>query len=102
MSQGLSEITSSSVFWATLPRQRRGHEAVRGKRFAVLWAIWLHRNEVMFEGKAVSSEGVIQEVEVGWFVVCKRVRWSHRGHGGPSSMVSLPPSSTCIAVHHYG
>ena len=70
-SQGLSDITSSSVFWATLPRQRRGHEAVRGKRFAVLWAIWLHRNEVMFEGKAVSSEGVIQEVErlVGlWFV----------------------------------
>ena len=43
----------------------------RWKRFAVLWAIWLHRNEVMFEGKAVSSEGVIQEVErlVGlWFV----------------------------------
>ena len=70
-SQGLSVITSSSVFWATLPRRRRGHEADQGKRFAVLWAIWLHRNEVMFEGKAVSSEGVIQEVEkfVGlWYV----------------------------------
>ena len=70
-SQGLSAITSGSVFWATLPRRRRGHEADRGKRFAVLWAIWLHRNEVMFEGKAISSEGVIQEVErlVGlWFV----------------------------------
>ena len=70
-SQGLSAITSGSIFWATLPRRRRGHEADRGKRFAVLWAIWLHRNEVMFEGKAVSSEGVIQEVErlVGlWFV----------------------------------
>ena len=70
-SQGLSDIMSSSVFWATLPRRRRGHEADWGKRFAVLWAIWLQRNEVMFEGKAVSSEGVIQEVEklVGlWFV----------------------------------
>ena len=68
-SQGLSEI-KSSVFWATIPRQRRGYEAERGRRFAVIWAIWLHRNEVVFEGKAVSSEGLIQEVErfVGaWF-----------------------------------
>ena len=84
--QGLSAITSSSVFWATLPRRRRGHEADRGKRFAVLWAVWLHRNEVMFEGKAVSSEGIIQEVEklVGlWFV---NVRGGgHGGHDGPSS-----------------
>ena len=58
-SQGLLDITSSSVFWATLPRRRQGHEADRGRRFAVLWAIRLHCNEVMFEGKAVSSEGVI-------------------------------------------
>ena len=36
----------------------------------MIWAIWLHRNEVVFEGKVVSSEGLIQEVEriVGaWF-----------------------------------
>ena len=69
-SQGLSEIKSSSVFWATIPRRRRGYEAERGRRFAVIWAIWLHYNEVVFEGKAVSSEGLIQEVErfVGaWF-----------------------------------
>ena len=36
----------------------------------MIWAIWLHRNEVVFEGKAVSSEGLIQQVErfVGaWF-----------------------------------
>ena len=68
--QGLSDITSSSVFWATIPRRRRGHEADRGKGFAVVWALSLHRNEVVFEGKAVSSEGLIQEVEkfVGfWF-----------------------------------
>ena len=38
-SQGLSEITSSSVFWATLPRRGRGQEANWGKRFAVVWAI---------------------------------------------------------------
>ena len=62
-SQGLSEIKSSSVFWATIPRRRRGHNADRGRRFAVVWAIWLHRNEVVFEGKAVSSEGIIHEVE---------------------------------------
>ena len=62
-SQGLSEITSSSVFWVTLTRRGRGQEANRGKRFAVVWAIWLHRNEVVFEGKAVSSEYLIQEVE---------------------------------------
>ena len=66
-SQGLSEIKSSSVFWATIPRRRRGYDAERGRRFA---AIWLHCNEVVFEGKSVSSEGIIQEVErfVGvWF-----------------------------------
>ena len=69
-SQGLSEITSSSVFWATIPRQRRGHDAERGKIFAVVWAIWLHRNVVVFEGKAVSSEGIIHEVKMfvgSWF-----------------------------------
>ena len=69
-SQRLSEITSNSVFWATLPRRGRGQEANQGKRFAVVWAIWLHRNEVVFEGKAVSSECLVQEVEkfVGfWF-----------------------------------
>ena len=47
-----------------------GHDAERGKIFVVVWAIWLHRNEVVFEGKAVSSEGIIHEVErfVGsWF-----------------------------------
>ena len=69
-SQRLSDMTSSSVFWATLPRWGRGQVANRGKRFAMVWAIWLHRNEVVFEGKAVSSECHIQEVEkfVGfWF-----------------------------------
>ena len=62
-SQGLSDTTSSSVFWATITRRRRGQEADRGKRFAVVWALWLHCNEVVFEG-------LIQEVEkfVGfWF-----------------------------------
>ena len=70
-SQGLSEIKSSSVFWATILRRRSGHDADQGRRFAVVWAIWLHRNEVVFDGKAVSSEGIIYEVErfVGaWFL----------------------------------
>ena len=35
-SQGLSEIKSSSVFWATIPRRRRGYDAERGRRFAVI------------------------------------------------------------------
>ena len=43
--------------------QKRGHEADRGRRFVVLWAIWLHRNKVFFEGKAVLIEGIIHEVE---------------------------------------
>ena len=41
-SQGPSDITSISVFWATIPRRRQGHEADRGKRFAVVWAIKLY------------------------------------------------------------
>ena len=89
--QGLSAITSSSVFWATIPRRRRGHEADRGKRFAVVWALWLHRNEVIFEGKAVSSEGIIHEVEkfVGfWF----ENGWvgGYGGHDGPCSWSRYP------------
>ena len=35
-SQGLSNITSTSVFWATILRRRRGHEADQGQRFAVV------------------------------------------------------------------
>ena len=62
-SQGLADIKSSSVFWATIPRRNRGREADRGKRFAVVWGIWLHRNEVVFEGKTVLVDAIIYEVE---------------------------------------
>ena len=57
--QGLSDITLSFIFWATLRRSGRGQEADQGKRFAVVCALWLHCNEVVFEGKAISSEGII-------------------------------------------
>ena len=62
-SQGLSEGTLSSVFWEKMPRRTRGKEKERGRRFAVIWAIWLHRLEVVFKGKTVSEDGVIHEVE---------------------------------------
>lgn len=62
-SQGLSEITSSSTFWATMPRRQWVCEKDRGRRFAVLWAIWSHRNEVIFDGKTVSVDGAINDVE---------------------------------------
>ena len=62
-SQGLSEIKSSSVFWNTMPRRTRGREKERGIRFAVVWAIWLHRREVVFEGRAVSVDSVVHDVE---------------------------------------
>ena len=62
-SQGLSEVTSSLVFWNTMPRRIRGQEKERGRRFAVLWAIWLHHREVVFEGRAVSVDSVVHDVE---------------------------------------
>ena len=37
-----------------------------GRILAVLWAIWLHRNEVVFKGQMVSADGV--EHDMGGFV----------------------------------
>ena len=34
-----------------------------GQILAVLWAIWLHWNEVMFRGKPASIDSVLHEVE---------------------------------------
>ena len=73
-------------------------QADRGKRFAVVCALWLHRNEVVFEGKAVSSEGIIHEVEkfvCFWFE--DGSVGGYGGHDGPCSWsrYPLPPLYGC-------
>ena len=48
-------------------------EMGRRRILAVLWAIWLHFNEWVFKGRAVSTDGVIQEVEGFVSCWCKRM-----------------------------
>ena len=31
--------------------------------FAVLWVIWLHRNDTLFNGRVVSTEGIAYAVK---------------------------------------
>ena len=41
-----------------------------GRILVVIWAIWLHRNEVMFKGRLASMVSVVHEVEglmASWF-----------------------------------
>ena len=69
----------------------------------MVWAIWLHRNEVVFEGKAVSSEGIIHEVEsfVGaWFLHMRELEGREGMMGHPVGLVTYFP--LCMAVHRFG
>ena len=62
---------------------RRGLE--EGKPFTVLWALWLHRNEVIFQGRMTPMKSVVHDMEgfVSWWF-----RWE-RAREGNSSTVNL-------------
>ena len=60
-----SERASCDSFRQANWRQKEG-----GKILVVQWAIWLHWNEMLFRGRMVSKDGVIQDVEgliASWF-----------------------------------
>ena len=44
-------------------------EEEKGKLLAVLWALWLHHNEVIFKGRVASVDSVVQNAEgfVSWW-----------------------------------
>ena len=63
-SQTVSTINTSSdtTFWESFKQGRSVSQAEGRRILAVLWAIWLHRNDAIFKGRAVSIEGIIQDV----------------------------------------
>ena len=71
--------TPETSFWDSIQKigGKRREEGVR--IFAVLWAIWLHWNNKLFNGRAAFTEGIIYAVE--GFVAA----WSSRPgeRGGP-------------------
>ena len=85
------DTTLEMTFWESIPRSgRRGKE--EGVRIlAVLWAIWLHQNGELFNGRVVSTDRVAYVVE--GFVAA----WSSRpGESGgllklSSHLVGLSP-----------
>ena len=64
------DTTFEGAFWESFrqPKCRRKEEG--GKILAILWAMWLHPNEVLLRGRKVSTDGVIQDAEglmASWF-----------------------------------
>ena len=63
-SQGITSAGAiyETNMWHSL-RQDGYRRKGGGRILAVTWAIWLHRNEVMFRGKPVSTDNVVHEIE---------------------------------------
>ena len=70
-------VSSDEEFWSSFRR-----ETAWRRVFATLWAIWIHRNEVIFRG-VTPSDNVIQHAAGGFFY-----SWT-RGGFGPSHLLPL-------------
>ena len=75
-------VTSEETFWSSLLGGSFRREADWRRIFATLWAIWIHRNEVIFKGISPSGDAITHTAEGFYF------SW-HRGGIGPSNFVSL-------------
>ena len=60
-SEGRHNLKTS--FWDSI-QKIRGKKREEGVRiFAMLWAIWLHQNDKLFNGRAASIKGIANAVE---------------------------------------
>ena len=59
-------VTSAEAFWGSLTRGTHRREAEVRRLFAVLWALWLHNNKVIFKGK-VGVAHDMQDFLSWWF-----------------------------------
>ena len=75
-------VTSEETFWNSLLGGSFRREADWRRIFATLWAIWIHRNEVIFRGISPSGDAITHTAEGFYF------SW-HRGGIGPSNLISL-------------
>ena len=55
------DTTSADAFWRSLSQGPFRREAEWRTIFATLWAIWLHRNEIIFRGRLPSTDTVQHE-----------------------------------------
>ena len=80
---GVAHLVASSdeVFWSSLIDGSFRRETDWRQAFAMLWAIWLHRNEVIFRGVTHSSDAIIHAA--GGVFSC------NRGDSGPLHLVPL-------------
>ena len=58
------DFSSGEAFWRSLVQGTGRREAQWQTIFATLWAIWLHRNEVIFRGRPASSDAIQHEAGV--------------------------------------
>ena len=75
-------VTSEEAFWSSLSGGFFTREANWRRIFATLWAIWIHKIEVVFRGITPSGDAIIHTVE-GFYL-----SW-HRGGVGPSNYIPL-------------
>ena len=63
------ETTSEISLWDSIQKigGKRREEGVH--IFAMLWVIWLHRNDKLFNGRAASTESIAYAVE-GFVAAC--------------------------------
>ena len=57
------EAIYETNFWDSIQQGSHQMEEDGGQILAVIWAIWLHQNEVMFKGRLASIDSVVHEVE---------------------------------------
>ena len=55
------DTTSADALWGSLCQGPFRREAECRTIFATLWAIWLHRNEIIFRGRLPSTDAVQHE-----------------------------------------
>ena len=75
-------VTSEEAFWRSQSGGFFRREADWRRIFATLWAIWIHRNEVVFRGTTPSGDVIIHTAEGFYF------SW-HQGGACPSNYVTL-------------
>ena len=81
---GVARLVASSdeAFWSSLIDNSFRRETDWRRAFATLWAMWLHRTEVIFKGVTPSNDAIIQAT--GGYVFS----WN-KGGSGPSQLVPL-------------
>ena len=77
------DATWKTSFWDSIWRGGHKRKEEGGRILAVLWAIWLHRNDKLFRGRASSTNGVTYAVEVLW----RFGPQSHEGRWGDRSVI---------------